>query len=131
VPGAIVVGRQSGVVALEAKHGKPYDQIPGTIYALHYDPAVVVQRVSQDYAGLSPQRNGRGLLSASPIRHYVGWTQQVNPRKRIAAHHIASTPVTVTIVGQGTMRDEERLKRTGRCSVCGEPFSDSLAHRPA
>jgi hypothetical protein len=114
-------------LALEAKHGKPIDQISGIIYALHYEPPAVVQSVSSDYAGPSPQSNGRGFLSASAIRHYVGWTQQADPQKRIAKHHNSGTPVTVTIVGEGTMREEQRTKRTGRCSVCGDAFRDSLA----
>ena len=116
--------------ALEARHGKPIDQIPGTIYALHYDPPAIVQSVSSDYAGPSPQHNSRGFLSASPIRHYVGWTQQANPRKRIDKHHNAGTPVTWTILGEGTQRDEQRIKASGRCSVCGDPFRDSLALPP-
>jgi hypothetical protein len=33
---------------------------------------------------VSPQRNGRGLLPAPPIRHYVGSTQQANPRRTMA-----------------------------------------------
>jgi hypothetical protein len=112
---------------LEAKHGLPIDQIPGAIYALCYDPAVIVQAVSTDYAGPSPQRNGRGLMSATPIRHYVGWSQQADPKRRISKHHNAGTPVTISVVGQGTLRDEHRTKLTGKCAVCGEPYRDYLA----
>ena len=31
------------VLALEEKHGMPFEQIPGTVYTLHYDPPTVVQ----------------------------------------------------------------------------------------
>lgn len=102
------------VLDLEAKHGLPIEQIPGTIYALCYDPPTVVHAVSRDYAADPPDRDARGLVSASPIRHYVGWSQQTKPERRIGRHHDARTPVTVTIVGQGTMVEEDRIKHKGK-----------------
>lgn len=116
------------VLDLEAKHGIPWEQIPGTIYALCYDPPTVVRSVSINYAAAPPKRTSSGYQSATPIRHYVGWTQQADPRKRIAKHRRAATPVRVSL-STGTMRDEEETQRTGHCSVCGEPFADSLTVR--
>lgn len=112
------------VLDLEAKHGLLGEQIPGTIYALCYDPPAVVRSVSINYAATPPKRTSSGFESATPIRHYVGWTQQADPRKRIAKHHLAATPVRVSL-STGTMCDEEQMQRTGQCSVCGEPFADS------
>jgi hypothetical protein len=104
----------------------PIEEIPGTVYWLCYDPPYVVQSVSRDYVGDPPQTNRRGFLSAGPIRHYVGWTQQANPRRRIGSHHVAGTPVRIWMAEAGTMRDEERIKRTGVCAMCGGAFADSL-----
>ncbi len=118
--------RPQWVLDLEAKHGLPVEQIPGMVYALHYDPPRVVRSVSGDYAGPGPRSDSSGWLSACPIRHYVGWTQQQNPRKRIGRH--APLGVTeVVYVEPGTMADEHDLKQTGHCPKCGEPYRDSLA----
>jgi len=117
--------RPEWVRRLEEKHGLPINEIPGTIYGLCYDPSVVVESVSMDYAGDPPEHNARGYLSAGPIRHYVGWTQQRDPNRRIRNHHNAGTAVTVTL-GQGTMEREEEIKRTGTCPTCGRPYADSL-----
>ncbi|WP_375425512.1 hypothetical protein [uncultured Friedmanniella sp.] len=114
------------VLDLEAKHGLPYLEIPGTIYTLCYDPPVIVRSVSRNYAGPSPVFARGGFESATPIRHYVGWTQQADPRKRISRHHRAATPVTVTL-STGTMLDEDHLQQTGHCPTCGGAFADSLA----
>jgi hypothetical protein len=111
---------------LEAKHGMPLDQIRGTVYALHYDPPRVVKSVSADYAGLHPRSDSDGLLSAGPVTHYVGWTQQANPRKRIGRH----APMGVTEIVQmipGTTWDEHELKASGHCPKCGEAYRESQA----
>ncbi len=117
--------RPDWVRRLEDKHGLPIHQIPGTIYGLCYDPPTVVESVSLDYAGDPPEHNARGYVSAGPIRHYVGWTQQRDPNRRISNHHRASTSVTVT-VGRGTMEREEQVKRTASCPTCGQPYSGDL-----
>jgi len=114
------------VLDLEASHGLPIEQIPGTVYALHYDPPRVVRAVSGDYAGPDPHSDSSDWLSAGPIGHYVGWTQQRDPRRRIGRH----APMGVTEIVHlepGTMLDERNLKRTGQCPECGEPYRDSMA----
>ena len=114
------------VLDLEARHDLPIEQIPGTVYALHYDPPQVVRSVSGDYAGPDPRSDSSGWLSAGPVRHYVGWTQQRDPRKRIGRH--APMGVTeIVYLEPGTMLDERELKRTGQCARCREPFRSSLA----
>jgi hypothetical protein len=65
-------------------------------------------------------------LSARPIRHYVGWTQQVKPSKRISRHGPAANR-EVVYLEPGTTRDEQMLKLTGTCPKCGEAYSGSLA----
>ncbi len=117
--------RPDWVRRLEDKHGLPIHQIPGTIYGLCYDPPVIVESVSLDYAGDPPKHNSHGYLSAGPIRHYVGWTQQRDPNRRIANHHRSGTPVTITL-GHGTMEREEHIKRASRCPTCAQLYADSL-----
>ena len=112
--------------ALERKHGKPLEDIEGWVYTLCYSPPVVVLSVSSDYP-VEVDPTCRFYQSSRPIRHYVGWTQQKDPGRRIANHHPAGTPVTVTRRFGLTMRDEERVKRTGTCPTCGGRFTDSLA----
>jgi hypothetical protein len=85
----------------------------------------VVRSVSRDYADDPPRHDERGYVSAGPISHYVGWTQQRDPYRRIGNHHAAGTPVTVTL-GKGTMEREEQVKRTAACPTCGRPYRDSL-----
>ncbi len=114
---------------LEAKHGMPLHQIPGKVYALHYEVPQVLRSVSSDYAGPSPRSDADGFLSAGPIRHYVGWTQQAKPAKRISRHGPAAYR-EVVYLQPGTMHDETALKLTGACPKCGEQYADSLAVRP-
>lgn len=111
---------------LEAKHGMPLDQIPGNVYVLHYEVPQIVKSVSRDYAGPSPQADSDGFLSATPIRHYVGWTQQARPSKRISRHGLAARR-EVVYLRPGTTRDELTLKLTGTCPKCGESLAASLA----
>lgn len=111
---------------LEAKHGVPVNQIAGKVYALHYEVPQVVKSVSNDYAGPAPRSDADGYLSARLIRHYVGWTQQVKPSKRISRHGPAANREVVCLE-PGTTRDEQMLKLTGTCPKCGEAYSGSLA----
>lgn len=120
--------RPQWVLDLEAKHGLPVEQISGTVYALHYDPPRVVRSVSGDYAGTEPRSDSSGWLSAGPISHYVGWTQQRDPRKRIGRHAPMGATEMVCLE-PGTMLDEHAMKATGRCPLCGERYRDSFAAR--
>ena len=113
---------------LEAKHGLPLDQIPGHVYVLHYEVPQVVKSVSGDYAGPSPRADSDGLLSATPIHHYVGWTQQRLPNKRINRHGPAALR-EIVYLQPGTTQDEQAMKLTGICPTCGEPLAASLAQR--
>jgi hypothetical protein len=47
------------VLALEAKYGVPIEDVPGTVYILHYDPPQVVRSVSRDYSGQLADLAGR------------------------------------------------------------------------
>lgn len=114
------------VLALEAKHGLPIEDIPGMVYVLHYDEPQVVWSVSRDYAGTRAELGPHGLVSERPITHYVGWTQQADPRRRIYRHGPAAL-VTVASLTPGTMRDETQAKIGGVCAKCGEPLCASLA----
>lgn len=114
---------------LEAKHGLPLDQIVGHVYVLHYETPQVVKSVSDDYAGAEPARDREGWLSETPIRHYVGWTQQANPRRRIHRHGPAAHR-EIVYLEPGTLHDERAMKRNGSCPKCGESLAASLAVRP-
>jgi hypothetical protein len=75
------------------------------VYAWHYDVPQRVKSVSRDYAGPGAALGPGGLASAKPIRHYVGWSQQADPRKRIYNHG----PVAlreIVYLESGTMVDE-------------------------
>ena len=114
---------------VEAKHGLPLHEVVGHVYVLHYDEPQVVKSVSTDYAGADPALDKDGMISFGPIRHYVGWTQQSNPRKRINRHG----PVAlreIVYLESGTIDDEEAMKRTGTCTKCGELLMASLAQAP-
>ena len=87
---------------------------------LHYSIPQVVKSVSVDYAGPSARADADGFVSATPIRHYVGWTQQRVPRKRINRHGPAALR-EVVYLQPGTTQDERTMKRTGVCPTCGEP----------
>jgi hypothetical protein len=101
---------------LEAKHGKPLEDIDATVYVIHYAAPTLVRSVSNDY--------GPGI-SVRPVTHYVGWTQQARPMNRVRNHHDPGTEFRVDFQ-PGTMRDETRLKAYGRCFDCGEALADSL-----
>ena len=122
------VGRDQWVADLEAKHGVSLDQIPGKVYILHYEIPQVVKSVSADYAGIPPKLDRGRLISAGPIRHYVGWTQQDRPSNRISAHGPAAMR-EVVYLEPGTTEDERSMKLNGTCPKCGEPLSESLARK--
>lgn len=114
---------------IEAKHSMPMDQIHGHVYVLHYEVPQIAKSVSTDYAGPSPRADADGLLSATPIRHYVGWTQQRLPRKRINRHGPAALR-EIVYIQPGTTQDEHTMKLTGTCPKCGESLAASLSRPP-
>lgn len=115
------------IIRLEEKHCLPIEQIPGHVYILHYETPQVVQSVSSDYFGITlfAEKGSKGFKTPWPIRHYVGWTQQSDPYRRIN-NHGASRLRTVAGLIPGTMIDEDRIKNTETCPLCNEHFSESL-----
>jgi hypothetical protein len=114
---------------LEAKHAMPLDEILGHVYVLHYEQPQIVKSVSSDYAGPAPRADADGWMSATAIRHYVGWTQQRLPRKRINRHGPAALR-EIVYLQEGTTRDEQLMKTIGTCPKCGEALAASLAAKP-
>lgn len=110
---------------LEAKYGMPLEQIPGKVYVLHYDVPQRIKSVSRDYAGPNAVLDPGGLVSAKPIRHYVGWSQQADPRKRIYNHGPAALR-DIVYLEPGTMVDELGLKVVGKCPKCDERYAEDL-----
>ena len=121
--------KQEWMLRLEEKYGVPIEQVPGTVYALCFAAPYDVESVSIDYSGPRPRMSNRGAMSARPIRHYVGWTQQDDPRKRIRNHYRRGTVVEVTTV-PGTLTNEATMKESGKCPHCGEQYADSLVIPP-
>ena len=52
-----------------------------------------------------------------PTTHYVGWTGQNPPSRRIQQHRVPLD--SVASMESGTAEDEARLKREGSCLRCG------------
>lgn len=102
------------VLELEYKHGLPIEQVPGHVYVLHYDAPRVVKSVSGEYPHT---RSPSGAFDSEPITHYVGWTQQANPRKRVGKHGLGAT-AAIAYLAPGTMTDETELKKNGTCPKC-------------
>lgn len=61
-----------------------------------------------------------------PVRHYVGWTSQQPPVKRVNQHRVTCRDHLVLLV-PGSERDEAELKREGRCPRCGDALWYFLA----
>lgn len=64
-----------------------------------------------------------------PIRHYVGWTTQQPPGKRLGQHGSATRRSLVLLV-PGTVREEHGLKVVARCPKCNDRLWYYLARRP-
>jgi hypothetical protein len=56
-----------------------------------------------------------------PVEHYVGYTTQLPPRKRIFEHGAATARSLVVIV-PGTREEEAALKCDARCPRCTKPL---------
>jgi hypothetical protein len=82
---------------------------PQHIYILCYDRAVLVR--DRDYLPLDSTRN-------YPITHYVGYTAQQPPIRRIREHGARSAH-QIAAIRPGTMHDEAHAKRQERCPRCG------------
>ena len=88
----------------------------------------VVKSASVDYAGPSARADADGFVSATPIRHYVGWTQQRLPRKRINRHGPAALR-EVVYLQPGTTQDERTMKLTGLCPSVANRWPHPSSHR--
>lgn len=124
--GIIQMSKPPWVISLEEKYNLPIEKIPGNIYVIHYEPAQFVDSVSIDYAG--PREiakvNNKGFISFTPITHYVGWTQQKNPRNRIRRHGLDNAEIVY--LETGTMEDEQKEKMFGQCPKCNDYYIHSL-----
>lgn len=109
----------SWVTKLEALHGLPIELVPATVYILCWKTPQIVKSVSSDY--------GYDGTSAKPITHYVGWTSQANPYKRINNHSLkAWRSDHVYLFTPATLIDEEDYKRNRSCPGCGTELKLSL-----
>ena len=111
------------VLDLEKKHGKAFADIEGIVYVLHFDEPRVLRSVQGDYPHESDPESGFRSL---PIRHYVGWTQQSDPNRRIARHGPGCVDAVVELTA-GTPRDERDVKSNGRCPECGSTLNPAKA----
>jgi hypothetical protein len=82
---------------------------PEHVYVLCYGQPVYVR--SRDYLRRETERN-------YPIDHYVGYTRQQPPVKRVRQHGCRSAQHIARIV-PGDERLELGLKLVGRCPTCG------------
>jgi hypothetical protein len=83
---------------------------PEHIYILCYGRPVLVR--DRDYLLDDPTRN-------YPITHYVGYTGQQPPVKRVREHGARSAH-HIVVIRSGTERDEERAKSSEACPKCGQ-----------
>lgn len=82
----------------------------GHIYVACFDEPTTVKK--RDFHPDDPDHD-------YPLRHYVGWTGQQPPSKRIAEHGRA-TREGVRLIVPGTEAEECVVKRLFRCPRCGE-----------
>lgn len=79
------------------------------VYILCYGQPVIVKE--RDYLPDDPARN-------YPISHYVGYTRQQPPVKRIWSHGAHSAHY-IAQIRPGTLAGEDSAKRTEACPKCG------------
>jgi hypothetical protein len=100
------------------------------IYILCYGRPVLVR--DRDYLRRDPSKR-------YPISHYVGWTSQLPPIKRVRQHGAKSAHY-IAQIRPGTMLDEEHAKRFEPCPRCGQSlwyfaesptYSEEYAKNPA
>jgi hypothetical protein len=113
--------RDGFALHMERKYGAPIEHIPGVVYAIHYEVPVMAKSVGREYT----TSNWAEPPAHHPLRHYVGWTQQSDPYKRINQHHKAGEGEVVYLL-PGYMQDEDTLKQMGKCPKCDEWFGASL-----
>lgn len=64
-----------------------------------------------------------------PLKHYVGWTTQQPPVKRLNQHGVVCRRQCVLLV-PGSKEDESDLKATGRCPKCNATLWYYHARKP-
>jgi len=82
---------------------------PEHVYILCYGQPTVVR--DRDYLLADPTHD-------YPITHYVGYTRQLPPIKRIR-QHAARSAHYVAQIRAGTEDDEDHIKEFERCPKCG------------
>lgn len=99
---------------LDAQYAMPIEEIPGTVYAIHYVEPTIAKSVGTDY--------GPAGMSSHPITHYVGWTHEAEPYDRIREHQAEDVDIVVDLWPESTMEYLSILKHIGACDLCGEPY---------
>jgi hypothetical protein len=56
-----------------------------------------------------------------PVSHYVGWTQQTWPMKRVRSHGVGLTWCVLLV--PATQADAREIGLTATCPRCGKPFA--------
>lgn len=77
---------------------------PEHVYILCYGRPVVVSSIDTE---------------SGPISHYVGWTSQQPPVRRVRAHGARSAHY-IAQIRPGTLADEDHAKRHEFCPRCGK-----------
>ncbi|MGW0356135.1 hypothetical protein ACWDXV_18205 [Nocardia nova] len=55
------------------------------------------------------------------VTHYVGWTRQIPPVRRVSQHGAACRKALIIVI-PGALSDEQELKDSGICPKCGRPL---------
>lgn len=87
------------------------EQHPEHIYVICYGQPTLTSYTERDWHPADEARN-------YPITHYVGWTRQHPPVRRVRQHGAQSAHHIATIV-PGSRYEELVTKLFGTCPVCG------------
>lgn len=94
-------------VAFGGRH-IPTDRL-GTVYILCFGSPTKVANADVD-------TTKRGLVT-----HYVGWTGQRDPDRRVSQHEVPLSSIVKKM--RGTAEDEHRVRQTENCPRCGQRLS--------
>lgn len=107
-------------VALEVLGRQPCDwrecaDHPEHLYVICYGKPAMVK--SRDWSAWDLELKEMGSFKPYPISHYVGWTTQHPPVKRLWQHAANSAQLVVTVM-PGNAYEESVLKQFGVCPRC-------------